>query len=180
MRPADANEVTEAWRVIMQLRHQPVALILSRQNLPTFDRETYGSAAGVARGAYILADSPDGGPDVILMGSGSEVQLCVAAYEQLIAQGVKARVVSMPSWALFEQQDQDYKDHVLPPQVTARVSVEQASTLGWARYVGLTGCSIGMETFGASAPLKALQEKFGFTPDRVVVAAKEQLALRRN
>ncbi len=175
MRPADANEVVEAWRVIMQLRHKPVALILSRQNLPTFDRDQYGSAAGVARGAYVLADAENGRPDVILMGTGSEVQLCVAAYEQLKTEGISARVVSMPSWELFEKQDQAYKDSVLPPDITARVSVEQASTLGWARYVGLSGHSIGMETFGASAPLKALQEKFGFTPDRVAAAAKEQL-----
>jgi transketolase len=175
MRPADANEVVEAWRVIMQLRHQPVALILSRQNLPTVDREKYGAAAGVAKGAYVLADAENGRPDVILIGSGSEVQLCLAAYEQLTAEGIRARVVSMPSWALFEQQDRAYKESVLPPYVTARVSVEQASTLGWARYVGLTGCSIGMETFGASAPLKALQEKFGFTPDRIVEASKSLL-----
>ncbi|GIK57438.1 MAG: transketolase [Chloroflexi bacterium] len=175
LRPADANEVVEAWRVIMQLRHQPAVLILSRQNLPTVDRSKYGAAAGVAKGAYVLADGGNGRPDVILIGTGSEVQLCLAAYEQLTAEGINARVVSMPSWALFEKQEQAYKDSVLPPDVTARVSVEQASTLGWARYVGLSGCSIGMETFGASAPLKALQEKFGFTPDRVVAAAKEQL-----
>lgn len=175
LRPADANEVIEAWRVIMQLRHEPVALILSRQNLPTFDREKYASASGVARGAYVLADAPGGKPDVILIGTGSEVQLCLAAYEQLSATGTQVRVVSMPSWELFEKQDQSYRDSVLPPEVTARVSVEQASTLGWARYVGLAGCSIGMETFGASAPLQALQEKFGFTPERVVAAAREQL-----
>jgi transketolase len=175
LRPADANEVVEAWRAIMQLRHQPVALILSRQNLPTIDRQKYGSASGVARGAYILADPSEGKPEVILMASGSEVQLCLAAYEQLAAEGVKARVVSMPSWALFEKQGQEYRDTVLPPAITARVSVEQASTLGWARYVGLTGRTIGMETFGASAPLQALQEKFGFTPERIVAAAKEQL-----
>ena len=175
LRPADSNEVIEAWRVIMQLRHKPAALILSRQNLPTLDRNRYASAAGVARGAYTLADAEDGRPEVILIGTGSEVQLCVKAYEQLKAEGVKARVVSMPSWELFEKQSQEYRDNVLPPDVTARVSVEQASTMGWARYVGLTGCSIGMETFGASAPLKALQEKFGFTPERVVNAAKEQL-----
>ena len=179
LRPADANEVSEAWRVIMQLRHEPVALILSRQNLPTFDRAKYGSAAGVAKGAYILAGSGDDQPEVILMGSGSEVQLCVAAYEQLTAEGVKARVVSMPSWELFEKQDQTYRDSVLPPAITARVSVEQASTFGWARYVGLTGCSIGMETFGASAPLKALQQKFGFTVEHVVAEAKKQLELGR-
>jgi transketolase len=175
LRPADANEVVEAWRVIMQLRHEPVALILSRQNLPTFDRSKYASAAGVAKGAYVLTDAQNGRPDVILIGTGSEVQLCVAAYEQLTAEGIRARVVSMPSWHLFEKQDRAYKDNVLPPEVTARVSVEQASTLGWSRYVGLAGCSIGMETFGASAPLQALQEKFGFTPDRVVAAAREQL-----
>jgi transketolase len=176
LRPADANEVVEAWRVIMQLRHEPVALILSRQNLTTLDRSRFASAAGVARGAYTLADAEDGRPDVILIGTGSEVQLCVKAFEQLKAEGIKARVVSMPSWELFEKQSQEYRDSVLPPDVTARVSVEQASTMGWARYVGLTGRCIGMETFGASAPLQALQEKFGFTPERVVSAAKEQLA----
>lgn len=175
LRPADANEVVEAWRLIMQLRHEPVALILSRQNLPTFDRDRYASASSVARGAYVLVDAPSGRPDVILIGTGSEVQLCIATYEQLNAEGIQARVVSMPSWELFEKQDQSYRDSVLPPEVTARVSVEQASTLGWARYVGLTGRSIGMETFGASAPLQALQEKYGFTPERVVTAAREQL-----
>lgn len=180
LRPADANEVVEAWRVIMQLRHEPAALILSRQNLPTFDRSQYASAAGVARGAYVLADAAEGRPDVILIGTGSEVQLCLAAYEQLTAEGIQARVVSMPSWELFEKQDQAYRESILPPEVTARVSVEQASTLGWARYVGLAGCSIGMETFGASAPLQALQEKFGFTPDRVAAAAREQVERSRS
>jgi transketolase len=175
LRPADANEVVAAWRLIMQLHHEPVALILSRQNLPTIDRDRYAAADGLARGAYVLADGGNGRPDVILIGSGSEVQLCIAAYEQLQAEGIAARVVSMPSWHLFEKQDRAYKESVLPPSVTARVSVEQASTLGWARYVGLSGCSIGMETFGASAPLKALQEKFGFTPDRVVSTAKSLL-----
>jgi transketolase len=173
LRPGDANEVVEAWRVIMQLRHEPVALILSRQNLPTLDRGKYNSAAGTAKGAYILADADDGQPEVILIGTGSEVSFCVDAYEQLKFEGIKARVVSMPSWELFEQQSQEYRDSVLPPSVTARVSVEQASTLGWARYVGLTGCSIGMETFGASAPLKALQQKFGFTVEHVVEEAKK-------
>jgi transketolase len=173
LRPGDANEVVEAWRVIMQLRHEPVALILSRQNLPTLDRGKYNSAAGTAKGAYILADADDGQPEVILIGTGSEVSFCVDAYEQLKSEGIKARVVSMPSWELFEQQSQEYRDSVLPPSVTARVSVEQASTLGWARYVGLTGCSIGMETFGASAPLKALQQKFGFTVEHVVEEAKK-------
>jgi len=178
LRPGDANEVVEAWRVIMQLRHEPVALVLSRQNLPTLDRNKYGSAAGTANGAYILADADDGEPDVILIGTGSEVSLCVDAYEQLESEGVKARVVSMPSWDLFEQQSQEYRDRVLPPSISARLSVEQASTLGWSRYVGLTGCSIGMETFGASAPLKALQQKFGFTVEHVVEEAKNQIRIQ--
>ncbi len=176
LRPADANEVVEAWRVIMQLHHDPVALILTRQNLPTLDRNQYGSASGVAQGAYILADAEDGRPDVLLMASGSEVYLCIEAYEQLKVEGIKARVVSMPSWELFESQEQAYKDGVLPPNVIARVAVEQASTLGWQRYTGLRGHIIGMHTFGASAPLKALQEKFGFTPEQIVAAAREQVA----
>jgi transketolase len=176
LRPADANEVVEAWRVIMQFRHRPVALILSRQNLPTFDRSRFAPATGLARGGYILAGTEQGQPEVILIGTGSEVQLCVRAYKQLIDEGIKARVVSMPSWELFENQSKEYRDAVLPPEVTARVAVEQASTMGWDRYVGTTGSVIGMETFGASAPLKALQEKFGFTPERVVAAAREQLA----
>ncbi|MEE8304647.1 MAG: transketolase C-terminal domain-containing protein, partial [Candidatus Tectomicrobia bacterium] len=176
LRPADANEVVEAWRVIMQLRHEPVALVLSRQPLPTLDRATYAPAAGLAQGAYVLADAADGTPDVLLLASGSEVSLCLQAYEQLQAEGIKARVVSMPSWELFEQQSPEYRERVLPSEVMARVSVEQASTLGWARYVGLSGQSIGMETFGASAPLQALQQKFGFTLDNVVAAAKAQLA----
>jgi len=175
LRPADANEVVEAWRVIMNLHHEPVALILSRQDVPTLDRSKYASASGLAQGAYILADSPDGRPDVILIGTGSEVSLCVAAYEQLKSNGVKARVVSMPSWELFERQEASYRDHVLPPAVTARVAVEQASTFGWERYVGASGHIIGMKTFGASAPLKELQRKFGFEPERVVAAAKELL-----
>ncbi len=176
LRPADANEVVEAWRVIMQLRHEPVALVLSRQPLPTLDRATYAPAAGLAQGAYVLADAADGTPDVLLLASGSEVSLCLQAYEQLQAEGIKARVVSMPSWELFEQQSPEYRERVLPSEVMVRVSVEQASTLGWARYVGLSGQSIGMETFGASAPLQALQQKFGFTLDNVVAAAKTQLA----
>jgi len=175
LRPADANEVVEAWRVIMNLHHEPVALILSRQDVPTLDRSKYASASGLAQGAYILADSPDGRPDVILIGTGSEVSLCVAAYEQLKSNGVKARVVSMPSWELFERQEASYRDHVLPPAVTARVAVEQASTFGWERYVGASGHIIGMKTFGASAPLKELQRKFGFEPEQVVAAAKELL-----
>jgi transketolase len=179
LRPADANEVVEAWRVIMQFRHEPVALILSRQTLPTLDRTRYASAQGVQRGAYILADAQRGTPEVLLLATGSEVSLCIEAYEQLEGEGIKARVVSMPSWEIFEyycRHHPDYREHVLPAAVRARVSVEQASTLGWARYVGTTGHSIGMETFGASAPLKELQRKFGFTPETIVAAAKQQLA----
>jgi transketolase len=178
LRPADANEVVEAWRVIMKLQHQPVLLVLSRQALPTFDRQRYGAASGVAKGAYILADDPGGKPDLLLLATGSEVSLCVQAFERLTAEGIRARVVSMPSWELFEQQNQSYRDSVLPPEVTARVSVEQASTFGWERYVGPSGTMIGMASFGASAPLKELQKKFGFTVDRVVEAARAQLAHR--
>ncbi len=177
LRPGDANEVVEAWRMIAQLRHQPAVLILSRQALPTLDRANYASAAGVAQGAYVLADASDGEPQVLLLGSGSEVALCINAYEQLKAEGIAARVVSMPSWELFEQQSEEYRNSVLPPHITARVSVEQASTFGWSRYVGLTGERIGMKTFGASAPLKELQRKFGFTPEQVVAAAKNQVVL---
>jgi transketolase len=175
LRPADANEVAEAWKVIMKLHHQPVALILTRQALPTIDRGKYASASGLARGAYVLADAAEGKPDVLLLASGSEVALCLEAHRQLVAEGIKARVVSMPSWELFDDQPQAYRDRVLPPEVTARVSVEQASTFGWARYVGATGQSIGMRSFGASAPLKDLLKKFGFTAEHVVAAAKEQL-----
>jgi len=175
LRPADANEIAEAWRVIIESRHQPVALILSRQALPTLDRSIYAPASGLAQGAYVLADAGNGSPEVLLLASGSEVSLAIEAYEQLSSEGIRARVVSMPSCELFEHQDQAYRDRVLPPEVRARVSIEQASTLGWARYVGFEGCSIGMETFGASAPLEALQKKFGFTPDRMAQAAKEQL-----
>ena len=179
LRPADANEVVEAWRVIAQLRHQPACLIISRQALPTFDRTRYAPASGLARGAYVLADAEDGLPEVILIGSGSEVQLCVQAYEELTRDGTRARVVSMPSWELFEQQDQEYWDSVLPPSVTARVAVEQASVIGWDRYVGRFGAKIGMHTFGSSAPLKDLLTKFGFTPDKVLAAAREQIAKAR-
>ena len=179
LRPADANEVVEAWRVIAQLRHQPACLIISRQALPTFDRTRYAPASGLARGAYVLADAEDGLPEVILIGSGSEVQLCVQAYEELTRDGTRARVVSMPSWELFEQQDQEYWDSVLPPAVTARVAVEQASVIGWDRYVGRFGAKIGMHTFGSSAPLKDLLTKFGFTPDKVLAAAREQIAKAR-
>jgi transketolase len=175
LRPADANEVVEAWRVIMQLRKEPAVLVLTRQALPTIDRTKYGAASGVAKGAYILAEAQGGKPDAILMATGSEVALCLAAHETLTSQGVKVRVVSMPSWDLFEHQSREYRDSVLPPDVTARVSVEQASILGWDRYVGSKGRIIGMHTFGASAPLKELQKKFGFQPDKVVEAVKEVL-----
>jgi transketolase len=182
LRPADANETVDAWRVIAKLRHQPVALILTRQAVPTIDRAKYASADGVQRGAYVLADSDDGLPEVILLATGSEVSLCLAAYEQLNAEGIKARVVSMPSWELFEQHclsTPDYRTEVLPESVTARVSVEKASTLGWTRYVGTHGASLGMDTFGASAPLKELQKKFGFTVENVVAAARSQVARTR-
>ena len=179
IRPCDANEVIEAWRVTMSLEHSPVALVLTRQAVPILDRERYASAAGLERGAYVLADPPDGDPEVILIGTGSEVHLCVAAYEQLTADGEKVRVVSMPSWELFDLQPPDYRAEILPPDVQARVSVEQASTLGWERFVGTSGAMIGMHTFGASAPLKDVQRKFGFTPDAIVAACKAQLAEAR-
>jgi transketolase len=175
LRPADANEVVEAYRTIMQLRHQPAAIVLSRQPLPTFDRSKYASAAGVARGAYVMADAPDGSPEIILIATGSEVALCIDAHETLLTQGIRSRVVSMPSWDIFEHQPPSYRDSVLPPKVTARIAVEQASALGWDRYVGAAGQVIGMKTFGGSAPLKELQKKFGFQPERVVAAAKEML-----
>jgi len=178
LRPADANEVTEAWRVIMQLRHEPAALILSRQALPTIDRSKYASAAGVAKGAYVLADSPGGKPELILMATGSEVSLCVTAYETLSAEGRKVRVVSMPSWEIFEKQSEEYRESVLPQSVSARISVEQAATFGWSQYVGHAGKSLGMRSFGASAPLKELQKRFGFTADAVVTAARELLSKR--
>jgi len=174
LRPGDANEVIEAYRYIMQLRHQPAVLVLSRQPLPTLDRKKYAPASGVARGAYVLADA-GGNPEVILIASGSEVTLAVEAHEKLVAEGIRSRVVSMPSWEIFEHQMQGYQDEVLPPHVTARVAVEQASTFGWERYVGRSGRMIGMKTFGASAPLKELQRKFGFEPNRVVTVAKELL-----
>lgn len=179
LRPADANEVVEAWRVIMQLRHEPVALVLTRQPIPTFDRSKVAAASGVARGAYVLADSSQGAPEVLLLATGSEVSLCVDAKEQLEREGVRARVVSMPSWEIFEQQSQEYRDQVLPPGVTARVSVEQAGTLGWSRYVGPSGICLGMKTFGASAPLKQLQQKFGFTAEHVAAAARQAIASDR-
>ena len=175
LRPADANEVVEAYRYIMQLRHEPAVLALSRQPLPTLDRSKYAAASGVARGAYVLADAPGGKPEVILIASGSEVSLCINAHEELLAEGIRSRVVSMPSWDIFEHQTQAYQDSVLPPDVTARVAVEQASTFGWERYVGRSGRVIGMKTFGASAPLKELLRKYGFEPERVAEVAKELL-----
>jgi transketolase len=176
IRPADANEVAEAWRFLMPQKHEPVALILTRQALPTLDRTKYAAASGLAKGAYVLADCEGGKPTVILMATGSEVSLCLEAHEELTKEGIKSRVVSMPSWEIFEHQSQEYRDQVLPPSVKARVSVELGSTLGWSHYVGSTGRAIGMRTFGASAPLKELQKKFGFRREDVVAAAKEQIA----
>jgi transketolase len=175
LRPGDANEVVEAYRYVIQLRHQPAVLVLSRQPLPTLDRRIYAPATGVARGAYVLADPPRGDPQVILIASGSELTLAVEAHEKLIAEGIGSRVVSMPSWEIFDHQSREYRDSVLPPTVKARVAVEQASTFGWERYVGSSGDIIGMRTFGASAPLKALQEKFGFDPEHVAVTVRELL-----
>ncbi len=175
LRPGDANEVVEAYRYILQLRHQPAILALSRQPLPTFDRTKYASAAGVAKGAYVMADSKGGAPEIILIATGSEVALAVEAHEVLVARGIRSRVVSMPSWDIFEHQPQAYRDEVLPPAVTARIAIEQGSELGWDRYVGSAGRVIGMKTFGASAPLKELQRKFGFEPDKVVAMATELL-----
>jgi transketolase len=179
LRPGDANEVVEAYRYVLRLRHQPAVLALSRQPLPTLDRGKYAPAAGVARGAYVLADAPGGDPELILIATGSEVSLAVQAYDKLVADGIRARVVSMPSWDIFEHQPQQYRDSVLPPRVTARVAVEQASTFGWERYVGTAGRVAGMKTFGASAPLKELQRKFGFEPERVVEVAKDLLGRGR-
>jgi transketolase len=175
LRPGDANEVVEAYRYVVQLRHQPAVLALSRQPLPTFDRSKYAPASGVARGAYVLGDAPGGNPEVILIATGSELSLAVQAHEKLLAEGVRSRVVSMPSWDVFEHEAREYRESVLPPRVKARVAVEQGSMLGWERYVGELGRVIGMKTFGASAPLKELQRKFGFEPNRVVAAAMEQL-----
>lgn len=175
LRPGDANEVLEAYRCVLQLRHQPAALALSRQPLPTLDRTKYAPASGVAQGAYVLADAPGGNPEVIIIATGSEVSLAVQAHENLLSEGIRSRVVSMPSWEIFDQQTQAYRDSVLPPNVKARVAVEQASTFGWERYVGTSGHMVCMKTFGASAPLKELQRKFGFEPDQVVAAVKQQL-----
>jgi len=175
LRPADANEVLEAWKVVMQFQHEPALLVLTRQAVPTLDRTKYAPASGVARGAYVLADAPAGKHDVLLLATGSEVYLCVDAFERLSKEGIKARVVSMPCWEIFEKQDQAYRETVLPSGVRARVSVEMATTFGWSRYVGPSGHSIGMHSFGASAPLKDLQKHFGFTVDNIVAAAKQQI-----
>ena len=174
-RPGDANEVVEAYRYVMQMPHRPAVLALSRQALPTLDRTKYAPATGVARGAYVLADAPDGRPDIILIATGSELSVAVQAHETLVSQGIRSRVVSMPSWDVFESQSQEYRDSVLPPEIEARIAIEQASTFGWARYVSRKGRVIGMHTFGASAPLKELQRKFGFEPDHVIAVAKEVL-----
>ena len=173
LRPADANEVVESWKIIMRLKNEPAALVLTRQAVPTFDRTKYASAAGTAKGAYILADAPDGKPDVILISTGSEVSICVEAYEKLKTEGIKGRVVSMPSWDIFEHQPREYREQVLPPSVKGRIAIEQASTFGWSQYVGPDGIVLGMHTFGASAPLKELQNKFGFSPDKVIEAARK-------
>jgi transketolase len=179
LRPGDANEVVEAYRYTLQLRHKPAAIVLSRQALPTFDRNRYAAADGVRHGAYVMADARGGSPEIILMASGSEVAVAVDAHETLAARGIRSRVVSMPSWDIFEDQPQSYRESVLPPQVTTRIAIEQGSVLGWDRYVGPLGTIIGMKTFGASAPLKELQRKFGFEPGRIVELATEMLRSRR-
>jgi transketolase len=177
LRPGDANEVAEAWRVAVTQKRRPSCIVVSRQPLPTLDRSRYASAEGVKKGAYVLADAPDGQkPQVILLATGSELSICVDAYEKLKSEGIAARVVSMPSWDLFERQDEAYQDAVLPPDIDARVAVEQAASLGWDRYVGRLGAQVVMHTFGASAPLSDLKKKFGFTPERVYEAAKQQIA----
>lgn len=179
LRPGDANEVVEAYRYIMRLRHEPAALVLSRQPLPTLDRSRYAAASGVARGAYVLADPPEGEPEVLLIGTGSELCLAIQAHEQLGAEGIRSRVVSMPSWDIFERQTLEYRNAVLPPELTVRLAIEQGSTLGWERYIGASGWVVGMNTFGASAPLKELQKKFGFEPEHLVRIAKTLLASRK-
>jgi transketolase len=175
IRPSDANEVAEAWRVALDRTHQPVALVLTRQDVPIIDRSRYASAEGLRRGGYVLADPEGGDPEVILIATGSDVPIAVAAHEKLVSEGVRSRVVSLPCWELFERQEDSYRDDVLPPGITARVSIEEASTLGWEKFVGPEGAMIGMHTFGSSAPLKDVQTKFGFTPDRVAETAKEVL-----
>ena len=175
LRPGDANEVVEAYRAALQFRHRPTVLVLSRQALPTLDRSRLAPAAGVARGAYVIADAPGGAPELILIASGSELTLALDAQARLHAAGRRVRVVSMPSWDLFERQPPDYRDSVLPPALTARIAIEQASTFGWERYVGGAGRVVGMTTFGASAPLKALQQSFGFTVEHVLEVAHSLL-----
>ena len=179
LRPADANEVVEAYRIALETRNRPVCLVLSRQALPTLDRTKYASASGTAKGGYVLADAPDGDPDVLLIGTGSEVSLCLAARERLAAEGIRTRVVSLPSWELFEEQPREYRDSVLPPGVLARVAVEEASTFGWERYAGVSGTLVGMRSFGCSAPIKVVAEHHGFAPDTVVAAARAQVARQR-
>ncbi|HEX7913624.1 MAG TPA: transketolase [Paraburkholderia sp.] len=177
LRPGDANEVAEAWRVALADPHRPSCMVVTRQALPTLDRSRYAAASGTRRGAYVLADAPAGQkPQVILMATGSELSLCVDVYERLAGEGVAARVVSMPSWDIFEHQDAAYRDSVLPPDVEARVAVEQAASLGWDRYTGRLGAQVVMHSFGASAPLADLKTKFGFTPDHVYEVAKQQIA----
>jgi transketolase len=178
-RPADANEVVETWRIVTALKREPAVLVLSRQALPTLDRSLLAPASGVAKGAYVLADADGGAPEAILLATGSEVHLALAARDELQAGGIPTRVVSMPCWELFDRQPESYRNEVIPRGVRTRVSIEQASTLGWDRYVGDGGAVIGMHTFGASAPLKQLLDKFGFTPDRVVEIARERVAAAR-
>jgi transketolase len=179
LRPADANEVAEGWKVIMRMKDRPVCLLLTRQAVPTFDRSIYASAEGVSRGAYVMADAVGNKPDVLLLATGSEVALCVTAYEELKADGIKARVVSMPSWELFENQPREYRDTVLPPAITARVAVEEASAFGWERYTGFDGAVLAMDSFGLSAPSKVVAKHFEFEPAHVVAAAKAQIAVQR-
>ena len=179
LRPADANEVVEAWRVIMGIKDRPVCLVLSRQSLPTFDRRGLGAASGVAQGAYILAEAPSGKPDVLLLATGSEVSLCLQARERLNSDGIGARVVSMPSWEIFDEQPEDWQDRVLPPEIEARVSIEAASTFGWTKFTGPKGAVLGMRSFGLSAPMKVVAEHFGFEPEHIVTAAREQVAAAR-
>jgi transketolase len=174
-RPGDANEVVEAYRFAIQLRLQPAVLVLSRQPMPTFDRSRYAAASSVSKGAYILADSPEANPEIIFIASGSEVNVAIQAHETLLAENIRSRVVSMASWEVFDQQPQQYRELVLPPKITARIAIEQASTFGWERYVGASGRIIGMHTFGASAPLKELQKRFGFNPERAAAMVSELL-----
>ncbi|MGH9756442.1 MAG: transketolase-like TK C-terminal-containing protein, partial [Candidatus Acidiferrales bacterium] len=176
LRPADANEVVEVYKIAMQLKHEPAAIVLTRQAIPTIDRTKYAPASGTAKGAYILADTPDGKPRALLLATGSELYFCLQAYEQLAKEGVAVRVVSMPSWEIFRRQTQAYRDSVLPPNVKARVAVEAASPLGWNEFIGMEGAMIGMRTFGASGPGKDVQKHFGFTPENIVAAVKAQIA----